>query len=366
MVKKIKIKSSSHKVIFERINKLYEKNKALRNKKPVMLNDDDNIRQVVKHCLPSGIPQLDLKLAKGKNGTYGLPSGRICFLFGIEESGKTTLALNFCKQCLDLNGMVFFVETEARLDPKYINKQGIKKNHPNFRWIQPDTIEEAIKHIELVLGGVEESNTDTGKIPILIVWDSIAATPAVKESIDESDIDDNQMTLHARALTKLFRRISVPIANNQVYILFLNQAKEAIAIRSWVKQFTMIGGKSAKFHSSIIMLSQRGKGIKDKKDDIGFICRVRFTKNTLMKRSVVDNIPILYSKGVDHARAALYFLEEKKMLRRKGGRYEINGKRYTESQFVKSFGNDENFRKTIRKLISSSRKFIKKKKLVKK
>lgn len=74
--------------------------------------------------IPTGIPELDHNvLAIG-----GFPRGRVVEIGGEPSAGKTTLALNFCKQAIDRGLKVIYCENENTLDYEYGEKIGLHKD----------------------------------------------------------------------------------------------------------------------------------------------------------------------------------------------------------------------------------------------
>jgi recombination protein RecA len=65
-------------------------------------------------------------------------------------------------------------------------------------------------------------------IPILVVWDSVAAT-SPKAELD-GEYDQNSIGLQARAISKGMRKITGVIGQNNVTLLCINQIRDAIGV----------------------------------------------------------------------------------------------------------------------------------------
>lgn len=109
--------------------------------------------------IPSGNIEINKALGIG-----GYPKGRIIEIYGVESSGKTTLALHAIAECQKEGGVCAFVDAEHALDPVYAGNLGVNVDE---LWIsQPDYGEQALEVVESL---VRSGNID------LIVLDSVAS-----------------------------------------------------------------------------------------------------------------------------------------------------------------------------------------------
>jgi len=74
--------------------------------------------------VPSGSIALDIALGVG-----GIPRGRIIEVFGMESSGKTTLALHMIAEVQRAGGTAAFIDAEHALDPTYSRALGVDLDH---------------------------------------------------------------------------------------------------------------------------------------------------------------------------------------------------------------------------------------------
>jgi len=135
-------------------------------------------------AIPTGSISLDLALGVG-----GLPMGRIIEIFGLESSGKSTLALHAIAEVQKRGGLAAFIDAEHALDPEYAKKIGVQVN--DLFISQPDTGEQALEIVEsLVKSGVVD----------LVVVDSVAAlTPRVEI---EGEMGQQHIGLQARLMSQ--------------------------------------------------------------------------------------------------------------------------------------------------------------------
>src|SRR3954469_18563844 len=70
-------------------------------------------------------------------GTGGYVCGKIIEIFGLESSGKSTLALHAVRECQKLKQKAVYVDLENGLDIKYVQNIGIDKE--NLMILYPDS-----------------------------------------------------------------------------------------------------------------------------------------------------------------------------------------------------------------------------------
>jgi recombination protein RecA len=72
--------------------------------------------------IPTGALALDLALGIG-----GVPRGRIVEIYGVESSGKTTLALHMVAEAQRNGGIAAFIDAEHALDPATPGNSGVTR-----------------------------------------------------------------------------------------------------------------------------------------------------------------------------------------------------------------------------------------------
>src|SRR3989344_5953973 len=140
-------------------------------------------RKVDVDVIPTGSLGLDLALGVG-----GVPRGRIIEIYGMESSGKTTLALHIVANAQKNGGLAAYIDAEHALDPSYASKIGV--NIDELMISQPDNGEEALNIAEML---ARPNAAD------VIVIDSVAAL--VPKSELEGGIGDQFMGLQARKMS---------------------------------------------------------------------------------------------------------------------------------------------------------------------
>lgn len=173
------------------------------------LGDPGAIPEIAK--VTTGSISLDLALGGG------VPKGRIIEIYGPESSGKTTLALSIIAEVQKLGGIAGFIDAEHAIDPVYAKNIGV--NIEELFVSQPDHGEQALE----VLDRLVSSNTMD-----VVVVDSVAAL--VPKAELEGDMDDANIGLQARLMSKGLRKITGSVSKSNCIVIFINQLREKVGV----------------------------------------------------------------------------------------------------------------------------------------
>lgn len=204
--------------------------------------------------LPTGIPQIDYVLAGG------FPYGRISEVYGKNASGKSSLAVALTKQVQKFNGNVVWIDVEATASTENMVKQGADPN--KIYLVQPNegerlTVEGLTKQIEAIIDVFEKTDT-----PLLLIWDSLAATPVDYELEDDANV--NRIGVRAKAIQAMFTKIGQRVTNTNIAFIILNQARDDMS-NSFNPNAIKSSGGNALEHSATLRLEvARGKANKSK------------------------------------------------------------------------------------------------------
>jgi recombination protein RecA len=182
--------------------------------KEVAMSIDDTLSSVTE-WIPTGSHWLDCTIRKG--GLGGIPVGRIIEIFGDNSAGKSFLCLSVGANALKLNHQVFIFDSEAAADKDFYKGLGI--GNENVQYIQPDTVEETIMIIEVLLNDALERGPSTR---YTFIWDSVATTPSAQE--DKADMEDlgNHAHVKAKVLKAAMRKISRMVNKTQSTLVITN------------------------------------------------------------------------------------------------------------------------------------------------
>lgn len=255
-------------------------------------------------CVPSGSISLDAALGGG------YAQGRMVELYGPESSGKSTLAMEACKQVQDLDLAAGFIDMENAFDPAYGEQLGI--NYSKEKWVfsQPETGEDCFTIIEALL-----------EVPNMgcIVVDSIACM--IPRAEMEGEYGESKMGLHARLMSQGMRKLVGKIKKSNCVVIFINQTREKIGVMFGNPETTP-GGNAMKFYASQRLRIGKKVGNKDKEGDIVTNeITVKVIKNKIAPPHRIANFHIRFGEGIDMIKEVLDYGVEMGIIHKGGSWY---------------------------------------------
>jgi len=219
---------------------------SIQTDKKLKINEDTIVtghEQV--ECVSTGSIIVDKLLGKG-DSIGGAGKGRMVEIFGLESSGKTTLALSMCKEIQQKGGNVAFVDFEAALDVDYAEKAiGLDTSPERFAWLRPENMEEGCNIVDMLLDNHVESKID------IIIMDSVKAM-IPKVVMDGMMGDEAPMALQARRIGQWLGKVTKKIKNTDTVLVLLNQMSKNIKTNPFSPggEFDTPGGLAIRFYAS--------------------------------------------------------------------------------------------------------------------
>ncbi len=265
----------------------------------VMTFSSDAVKTV--ETIPSGSLSLDIA-----TGIGGFPRGRVTEIFGPESSGKTTLTLHLIAEAQKRGGKAVFIDAEHAFDPKYAKAIGV--NLEDLIIAQPDYGEQALE--------IAETLIRSGVIDVVVI-DSVAAL--VPKAELEGDIEDSNIGLHARLMSKAMRVLKGAVNKSNTALVLINQVREKVGVMFGNPE-TTTGGRAIKFFADMRM-EVRKSDIKDSGERVGSRVRVKIVKNKLAPPFKEAEFDVIYGEGISKEGEIIDLGEKLGIIKKSGAWY---------------------------------------------
>ena len=281
-------------------------------------------------------------------GCGGMGFGRIYEIYGPNSGGKSSLAVNVVIQAQRRGLRACYIDAEHAVDPKLFRNYGVNT-----------------KELEIVQGYDGEENLDilerlvkTGAFSVAVIDSVSALLPRVEA---EADIDEQQMGLQAKLMSKALRKIT-PIANQtQTLLIFINQLRHKIG--GYGNPEVTTGGEGLAFYATG-RISVRGPEAKSRRlvdttngEVYGHTTEFEIIKNKLAAPFKKANVNLIYGKGYDAHWEILDLAASTGVLDKSGAWYKYDGDNIAQGErnavaFLKEDANKDFYKKIREEVIN--------------
>ena len=256
--------------------------------------------------IPTGSVMLDLALGSG-----GFPLGRVIELYGVEGSGKTTIANSIMSIGGRKGYRSLMVDAEFAYNKEFAQKMfGYKEDMIDI--VRPASGEDAI--------GIMEAYIDEGAANI-IVLDSIATIMGEDEL--EKDIDDpEKIGSHARIVNRMLKRVVPACGAKDIMFVVINQLRDTIGYAP-----TMTGGRGLRCWKGVSVQFKPGKKIEEGGKVVGRKTEFLVSKNKFGNQFTQGTFTLRWGNepvGIDNITDTIDLAIEGKLIKANKGWYNYN------------------------------------------
>jgi len=174
-----------------------------------------------------------------------MPNNYIANDIVVHNSGKTSIMLQLMSQAQKAGVTPVWIDSERTIMERRI-KDNFDIDIDNLVYIKPNSMEEVFEIIDKICANKIK---DADKDPLMVVWDSVAATPTADEMNRKAD--QQEIASQARVLSRNMRRIRSMIDNAGIGLFMINQARSNQS--QYGDVITMSGGYALKHNCDVII-----------------------------------------------------------------------------------------------------------------
>lgn len=293
----------------------------------------------VPYWVKSGIPELDY--AVGGKSHPGFPGGRIIEIFGVESSGKSTLALHIMKTALAQNPdmVASYQDAEKVLSNEIM--RGTRLDMSRTIYSQPELLEDSLNTLLAMSEYLTDSSENSKDIRVISVLDSLAQMTTIasmKREVGESGVAEK-----ARIMSDALPKLNNNIVRSNMLSVIVNQTREAVGVM-YGDSTTTPGGQALKFAASVRL--KLNKGIDEKSANggasLGKEVKGRVVKNKMAAPNMEFSFYIKFVETkdgsypiIDVYRSQIEWCLKNDLLQGASGRVQWDGKSYGVRQLAK-------------------------------
>ena len=267
----------------------------------------------VSDFISTGSTLLDYVISNRQDG--GVPVGKLTEIAGEEATGKSLLCAHIIANTQRKGGIAVYLDSENAANPGFMKQVGVDLDA--LIYVQPGTIERSFETIEGIIKTLRGKNS---KVPVTIIWDSLAGTPPQAEI--EGDYDPNsRIGVGAKAMSKGLRKITDLIGKEKITLVFTNQLKMNPGAGPYGDPWVTPYGKAVPYHASVRIRLNSSTKLKDANGNVyGVKTNARCVKTRLGPPHRRCTFEIHFDVGVDDVGSWFTFLhEEMKLVEKRAG-----------------------------------------------
>lgn len=283
----------------------------------------------VKEWIDTGNLALNY-LCSGRFVGGGIPSGKIVEVYGPSSSCKTLFATNILKGCQKMGGYALFLDAENSLSKDFAQKASHLETS-KVLVLKAESLEKAFAKMIAAIRKIREKFGPDK--PIVIVYDSIAASPSDRE-FAETDMSESELEKakdmpgeRAKTCSKELRKLTPLLDQHNCTVLFINQVRMKIGVMFGNPETTAGGGKALEYYTSLRLRTKAEKRLTDKLDNvIGMGVSVSNVKNKCFRPFInARNMQLLFDQGINPFGGLLELLVQTERITACGaGSYKVN------------------------------------------
>jgi RecA/RadA recombinase len=212
-----------------------------------------------------------------------LPCGHFTVLLGLSNSGKTSCMMEAAVNTQRAGGIVYLVDSERKFSfDRFELMGGVTED---LIVISATSLEDAWNAITGLLRTVlvfREEKDPENKVPILVLWDSIAA--AISSKLMEQEAEKDSIAVEAKRNNSELRKVKILLEKTNVAMISVAHHYWTIPVKyGEISKLVIKGGNEIEWLATNILLFEKGakitREVKGEKQRIGTSARVEAYKS---------------------------------------------------------------------------------------